>query len=140
MNFIQIVPASNTDQMEIVWAIRRVVFVEEQNCPEELEYEFEEESHHFLAFYKDEAAGVCRWRKTNLGIKLERFAVLPQFRRKGVADALVKYVLNEVLKFEELIYLHAQVSAMPLYLNNGFLADGEMFIEADIEHYKMIKI
>lgn len=139
MNIVQVVPASTSEQMDIVWNIRRIVFVDEQNCPEELEYEFEEESHHFLALYNNEPAGVCRWRRTANGIKLERFAVLPQFRRKGVADALVKYVLNEVSNLEEMIYLHAQTSAMPLYENNGFVAHGEMFIEADIEHFKMIK-
>jgi predicted GNAT family N-acyltransferase len=33
--------------------IRKEVFVIEQNCPEEIEWEFEEESHHYVALIND---------------------------------------------------------------------------------------
>ena len=56
--------------LEIVFAIRREVFVDEQNCPPELEWEFEDESTHFLAKVNGEPAGASRWRVSFTGYML----------------------------------------------------------------------
>lgn len=124
--------------LEKVFAIRREVFVGEQNCPPELEWEFEEESTHFLATVDGEPAGASRWRKTNKGYKLERFAVLAKFRGAGVGQALVQAVLNDLPVDAHYIYLHAQVQAASLYERFGFKKVGEEFEEAGIRHYKMV--
>lgn len=125
----------------VVKAIRYEVFVQEQKVDEREEYdEFEEEAQHFLALADNRAAGTARWRKTEKGYKLERFAVLENFRKSGVGSALVQAVLEEVLplrKAGELIYLHAQVQALPFYARLGFEAFGEEFVEAEILHRKM---
>lgn len=139
MKELEIIRIERDDEMQKAWQIRRIVFVQEQDCPEELEYEFEDESTHYLAYYHDIPVATCRWRMTPKGIKLERFAVLASYRRKGIADALVKFLLQEVAPKQQEIYLHAQISAMPLYVKNGFVQEGEMFIEAGIEHFKMVK-
>jgi len=127
---------------EDIRKIRDVVFIQEQAVSEEEEYdEFESESTHFLAFGDGIAAGTARWRQTEKGIKLERFAVKIEFRGFGIGSALVKAVLADVaLKNPEskLIYLHAQVQALPFYAGLGFEAYGEEFVEADIIHRKMI--
>lgn len=136
---IQVRKINNMVDMEAAWAIRKKVFVEEQQCPEEEEYEYEEESIHFLALVNDTEAGTARWRKTDKGIKLERFAVLPEFRKKGVASALLETILDDALRQNpEKIYLHAQVQAMPLYEKFGFVKQGELFYEASIPHYAMV--
>lgn len=129
--------------MEAAFAIRRVVFVEEQNVPAEDEYdEFETESQHFLAYLDDQPVGTARWRRTSKGVKLERFAVLSSARRKGVGQALVQTVLNDVFSQQpepiESIYLHAQLSAMPLYAGFGFVPVGPQFDECGIQHLKMV--
>src|ERR1700712_4870198 len=80
---------SDPADLEKVFAVRREVFVGEQNCPPELEWEFEDESIHFLATVDGVPAGASRWRKTDNGYKLERFAVLKQFRGLGVAQKMV---------------------------------------------------
>jgi len=122
--------------------IRDVVFIQEQAVSVEEEYdEFETSSTHFLAFLDGEAAGTARWRRTDKGVKLERFAVKQEFRGSGVGSALVKAVLDDVNRQTagtELIYLHAQVQALPFYAGLGFEAAGDEFIEADIRHRKMI--
>src|ERR1700710_1090525 len=101
--------------LETVFAIRREVFVGEQNCPPELEWEFEDESNHFLATVDGEPAGASRWRKTDKGYKLERFAVLKKFRGHGVGQALVQAVLDDLPKDAEYVYMHAQLGAIKLY-------------------------
>ncbi len=125
--------------LEKVFAIRREVFVGEQNCPPELEWEHEEESNHFLATVNGDPAGASRWRKTEKGYKLERFAVLKQFRGSGVGQALVQAVLNDLPKDADYIYLHAQVQAVSLYERFGFEKTGPEFEEAGIRHYKMLR-
>lgn len=130
---------SDPADLEKVFAIRKEVFVGEQNCPPELEWEHEEESNHFLATVNGEPAGASRWRKTDKGYKLERFAVLKNFRGDGVGQALVAAVLNDLPKYADYIYLHAQVQAVSLYERFGFEKTGPEFEEAGIRHYKMIR-
>lgn len=147
-----VLPITTPADLETAFAIRRTVFVVEQNVDAREEYEYEEESHHFLACTNTEndktASGTARWRRTEKGIKLERFAVLASFRGQGVGKALVHAVLDDVFSQQpqqrtdddpiESVYLHAQVTAMPLYAGFGFVPVGPMFEEAGIQHYKMV--
>lgn len=130
---------SDPADLEKVFAIRREVFVDEQNCPPELEWEFEDESTHFLATVDGEPAGASRWRKTDKGYKLERFAVLQKFRGMGVGQELVKTVLNDLPADATYVYMHAQIQAVSLYEKFGFEKVGPEFEEAGIRHYKMIR-
>ena len=136
---IKVSKVSNPQLLETVFAIRREVFVVEQHCPPELEWEHEEESHHFLATIDGEPAGACRWRKTDNGYKLERFAVLKQHRGQGIAHTMVTTALNDLPADADYIYLNAQVDAMPLYEKSGFEKTGPQFEEAGIQHYRMVR-
>ena len=129
----------NKEELEKAFAVRKKVFVEEQNCPPELEWENEEESVHFLAELNGEPCGACRWRKTDKGYKLERFAVLKEFRGKRIGQALVAAALADLPDGANYIYLNAQIHALPLYARFGFIAEGEQFDEAGIPHMKMVK-
>ena len=136
-NNITVVKVTDQESLDKVFAIRRKVFVEEQECPPELEWEFEDESNHFLAAVDSTPAGACRWRKTDKGFKLERFAVLSEFRGMGVGQKMVETVLNDLPANSSNIYLHAQLSAIGLYEKFGFRKHGEQFEEAGIQHFKM---
>lgn len=129
----------NKEELEKAFAIRKKVFVEEQDCPPELEWENEEESIHFLAELNGVPCGACRWRKTDKGYKLERFAVLKEFRGKRIGQALVAAALADLPDNANYIYLNAQIHALPLYARFGFIAEGEQFDEAGIPHMKMVK-
>jgi predicted GNAT family N-acyltransferase len=118
--------------------IRKEVFVVEQNCPEDLEWEFEEESTHFVALINGLIVGTARWRETENGYKLERFAVLKSYRNQQVGGALVQYLVNALPKDGKPIYLHAQLPAKNVYARKGFKPYGPHFWEADIEHVKMV--
>lgn len=138
MNKITVNKNNNQAELQQVFAIRKEVFVHEQNCPPELEWEYEDESVHFLATVNTEPAGAARWRKTANGYKLERFAVLKKFRGFGVGQALVKAVLADLPEGAEPVYLHAQIQAVTLYEKFLFEKMGEEFEEAGIRHYKMV--
>lgn len=130
---------SDEQKAEQAFSIRRIVFVEEQKVSREEEYDsFENVATHYLAMIENVPSGTARWRVTDKGVKLERFAVLSNFRNRGVGAALVNAVLKDVLPLKMKIYLHSQVSAMNLYAKAGFVAEGELFYEANIPHYKMV--
>jgi predicted GNAT family N-acyltransferase len=122
---------------EQAFALRRAVFVEEQGVPAALEYGHETEARHYLLTWESQPVATARWRETDAGIKLERFAVLPAFRNRGVGSALLRAVLRDVQPLGRLTYLNAQARAVPFYERHGFVRVGEPFTEAGIVHFKM---
>ena len=118
-------------------AIRRRVFVDEQGVDPALEYDKEENAHHYLLTINDKPIATARWRETEEGIKLERFAVLSEFRNRGIGEIILKEVMKDVIPLGKLIYLHSQARAVPFYERNRFKKEGEIFMEAGIEHYYM---
>ena len=122
---------------EQAFFIRRKVFVDEQGVDRTLEYNNEDQSNHYLLFLAGKPIATARWRETENGIKLERFAVLPEFRNRGFGEIILKEVLKDVKPTGKIIYLHSQARAVPFYERNGFNKVGEMFVEAGIEHYYM---
>jgi len=129
------------EELETVFRIREKVFVEEQNVSPDEEYdEFEDTSEHYLAYFNGTPAGTARWRQTENGIKLERFAVLSEFRNQAVGSNILKRVLHDV-KAEhpgKMVYLHAQLQAIPFYERQNFQKTGPQFTECNIEHFKMV--
>lgn len=139
---LQVEKITRDDQLKVAYSIRHQVFVLEQEVDPNAEYdEHEAKSKHFLAILEEKPVGTARWRITPNGVKLERFAVLEEARGKGVGKALVAAVLSDIKTnpkaYGKKKYLHAQLSAVPLYLKFGFEKVGEMFEECNILHYKM---
>ena len=127
--------------LDAAFTIREKVFVEEQHVPPDEEYDtYDKTAQHYLATYHGVPAGAARWRPTENGVKLERFAVLAAYRNQQVGSAVLQAVLQDVLAAHPgaPIYLHAQVAALPFYARHGFRPVGEQFSECDIWHYKMI--
>lgn len=133
---------TNKLALELAFKIRELVFVIEQQVDKAEEYdEFETSSVHFLATIDGIPVGTARWRFTENGVKMERFAVLEEARGNGVGQALVAAVLSDVdadpMAKGKTKYLHSQLTAMPLYAKFGFQKVGEMFEECNIQHFKM---
>ncbi len=123
---------------ELVHEIRRKVFVVEQHIDPMIEFDTHENiSQHYLAYYKNKAAGTARWRETEHGIKLERFSVLKEYRNSGIGRMLVDRILADVIPTGKKVYLHAQTTTVRFYEKAGFKVTGELFYEANIPHYKM---
>jgi len=123
--------------MQTAHDIRHEVFVVGQKCPANLEWEFEEESTHFLVLNENKAVATARHRKTKNGYKLERFAVLNTERRKGYGHIILRAIINDLKDFEGNIYIHAQSEVLPFYEKIGFIKEGVEFQEAGIMHFKM---
>jgi predicted GNAT family N-acyltransferase len=128
---------SDSDLAKQAFEIRRRVFVEEEGVDPNLEYDHEEEAHHYLLLLGGKALATARWRETEKGIKLERFAVLPEFRNRGLGGIILKEVINDVSPLGKTIYLHSQLRAVPFYERHGFVKEGDVFYEAGMGHHFM---
>ena len=84
-------------EKELVLTIRKDVFIRGLNIPEHLEIdENEDVATYVLAYIKNNPVGTARWRKTEKGIKLERFAVLDKYRSNGIGAKMTKFILNNL--------------------------------------------
>ena len=135
---IDIKIATTNKDKERCFSVRREVFVKEQNISEKIEFDDTNfNATYFVATCKNEFVGTARYRFTDQGVKLERFAVLKSFRNLGVGKKLVDYIIN-IVRNEKFIYLHAQESVIEFYFKLGFKKIGSPFFEAEISHQKMM--
>jgi cystathionine beta-lyase len=123
-------------------AVRREVFIIEQNIDGAEEYDgLDDTCLHFVALNDGKVVGTARVRFPSPEYaKIERMAVLKEFRRRGVGTGILACVEKE-LKGRRLpeAVLHAQVAAAPFYKSCGYKPVGAHFYEAGIEHLKMKK-
>ena len=138
MIHIKKITFKNKIEMQKCFEIRKDVFVNEQQCDPKDEYEFEEVSTHYLLSEKNIPLATARYRKTENGIKMERFAVLKSKRGKGYGIKILKKMILDLSHSKLTKYLHAQVQVVKFYEKVGFKKIGEKFDEVGIMHYKMI--
>ena len=118
--------------------IRRIVFVEGQDVPVSVDSDgLDGVCSHLLLTAGDRPAGTLRMRAAGRGTKLERIAVLPEFRGRGFGTLLVE---ASIASSEGPWYLHAQVPRQGFYERLGFcVSDPHIFYEANIPHRTMVR-
>jgi len=137
-NRIELLEVNDQPTLDIVFAIRKQVFVVEQQVDPEEEYdEFEVSSRHFLLKVAGEGVATGRFRSTNYGWKIERMAVLTEHRGRQYGARVLDAMVAALPQDGRIAYLHAQEHALEFYLKKGFTVVGERFWEANIPHFKM---
>ncbi len=136
--------SAGVEVVEVDWAtraaecveIRRVVFIDEQSVPEEIEIDgLDPACRHFLALADGRAVGTARLKAIAGGVKIQRVAVLREARGTGVGRLLMIAMMKAAPPGS--ILLDAQTSALSFYEKLGFVAEGEIFMDADIPHRRM---
>ena len=132
--------ASSEADMQGAFAVRHEVFIVEQGVPPELERdEADDGAVHVVA--SDGMAVIGTARLTRDGeARIGRVAVLPAWRRRGVAGLLLGALEAEAqrLGIEE-VSLHSQTYVQALYERHGYAVTGPGFVEAGIDHVPMAK-
>jgi predicted GNAT family N-acyltransferase len=141
----QIHPAQNEREKRDALSVRRTVFIEEQQVPEEIEMdqhdEAEAETIHFVAYAGDKPVGAGRLRTYAPGVgKVERVAVLASERGTGLGRQIM-LAMEEAARKKGYarLKLNAQTHARRFYEKLGYIPVGEVFHEAGIEHIAMEK-
>lgn len=121
-------------------SVRDTVFVQEQRVPLEIELdELDPLCRHVLARDADgRAIGTGRLTPEHA---IGRMAVLPDWRGRGVGDALLLALVDEARRLGwHDVSLHAQVPAIGFYARHGFVPYDARFVEAGIEHQAMRRL
>ncbi|MFE6055529.1 GNAT family N-acetyltransferase [Kitasatospora sp. NPDC056446] len=144
--------ARGESDLELVRAVRREVFIVEQNVPEELEYDqYDGTSVHLLAVGADGTGlGTGRLifgdqaRQLTGGVErralLGRLAVLAAARGTGLGAGLVRAIEAAAAERGAVeVELHAQVQALGFYERLGYAAEGPVYDDAGMPHRTMTR-
>jgi predicted GNAT family N-acyltransferase len=135
-------PARDAAEIQAAMDLRVRVFIDEQgvDASEEMD-EFDEVSLQIVGVDDTGVIATCRLRELGGGEwKLERMVVDRRLRRLGVGARLLEGAERQARErgAGEMI-LHAQRRAEAFYASQGYVAEGDTFLEAEIEHVRMRK-
>lgn len=136
---LRVVDAVYPADFEKLRAVREPVFVVEQRCPIEEEWDaLDAPSAHALVLNEhDEPVATGRLTPDH---KIGRMAVLADYRGSGVGALVMEHLIAKArdLGYPELA-LSSQVHAIPFYERFGFIADGPEYLDANIPHRMMYR-
>lgn len=142
MNNFNFNRASTPAELSGAFAVRHQVFIIEQSIAKEEEWDgLDDDCLQFVARSGRDVIGTARVRFPSPEYaKIERMAVLKEFRKQGIGAGILSCIEDELRKqgVNEAI-LHAQMTAVPFYQSHGFTPVGDTFYEAGIAHIKMQK-
>ena len=127
------------DDLSEVYAIRTKVFVEEQDCPPEEEFDGTDGACVHLLMYCDEVpVSTGRIYIGDDYFKIGRVATLMEYRGRGLATGIMQTLIGACVAMGgDRQIIHAQIPARGFYEKLGFVAYGEEFEEAGIPHIAM---
>lgn len=130
-------------ELTYCYLIRTRVFVVEQQVDPLLELDEEDASAtHYLLTVDRVPVGTCRIVLHHHEAKIGRFAILKDFRGKGLGHQLLHFAEDDIAQLVPEIhrfYLGAQLTAIPFYEKAGYQPYGDIFDDAHIDHRMMEK-
>lgn len=126
--------------MHYCTSIRHNVFIEGQNIPLFIEQDGKDSaSDHFLLFVDNEPVGTGRVRYFENFAKIERIAILDQYRGYKLGHTLMGAIIENIQKNAsiEKAILGSQVHAIPFYSKLGFKICSDEYMDAGIPHQDM---
>jgi len=126
--------------MQSCMSIRNKVFVEGQNVSLSEEQDGKDsDSDHFILLVDNNPAGTCRVRYIESLAKIERVAILAQYRGLKLGNALMQVILEDLKKTASVkkAILSSQVYVIPFYEKFGFKICSEEYMDAGIPHQDM---
>ena len=129
-----------SDLMQSI-AIRSAVYIGEEKCPFEEEFDGNDFScTHVIGYIGSEPAGCLRIRYFSDFAKFERLAVRPEFRRMGLAREIVRYASDFCrAKGYTKFCVHARVDRVSFWSELGFTQpdQSQTFVFSDYRYVEM---
>lgn len=132
-----------TEDLRTCQALRRTVFIEEQNVPEADEVDGRDAgSVHLLASVDGRPVGTARLLVSGDSGKIGRVCVLAGMRGKGIGALLIEAAVREFAANPAIgkVKLSAQINALSFYERLGFTAEGDEYLDAGIVHRDMFRM
>ena len=135
------------EELNLGFALRIKVFVEEQNVPMELELDEKDNSEntvHIGYFSDDKLIGVARLIDLDKDvIHIGRVVIDKEYRGQGIGRELIigcENIAQQILKRKIIIELSAQIQAENFYKSLGYNRVNDIiYLDAGIEHVDMRK-
>ena len=130
------IPNENTKEIK---EIRKVVFTDELNISESyLLDKYDETCDQFLIKNGEITIGALRLRKENNAVKLERLAILSEFRKMSFGIKAINEVKKYcITKSESKIFLDSIYDIRDFYKKCGFTEIGDIFERVGLRHIRM---
>ena len=128
-----------------IFELRIEVFIFEQNCPIEEEFDIYDnlnsDSVHFILEDNAECIGTARIVKYEKNkFKIQRVCIKKSKRKLSYGSKLMDKIHQYLIGLNiGIIEISAQTSALKFYKNLGYLEEGSRYLEAGLEHIKMKK-
>lgn len=121
------------------FALRREVFILEQNVPEELEHDADDmTATHIVGIADGAVVAVLRILWKDEYAKIGRVAVVRSHRGKNIGAQLIQFAIDHAKdQGQPRCYLESQADKTGFYERLGFTAYGEIFMDAGILHLRM---
>jgi predicted GNAT family N-acyltransferase len=118
---LEAIVASNPDHLAKIFALRAAVFMSEQNCPYEEEFDGNDFcATHILGLVDGHPAATLRLRYFADFAKMERLAVLPKYRRTLIPKIVVNKGIDIIRrKGYRTLYGHAQKRLLKFWSRFG---------------------
>lgn len=137
---LKIKVVSNHDEMLKASLVRGIVYMHEQNCPYDEEFDLNDFTcTQIIGLLQNEPILTARIRYFGHFAKFERLAIRSQFRGLGYGHLLIQFML-ELVKQKGIsqCYLHAQKRLASFYNQYGFNSIGEEFTFSDHDYIEMV--
>ena len=140
---VRIKVAHGIEDIGKVFAVRSIVYIGEQRCPYDEEFDGNDfAGGHLLALVGEEPVGCVRLRYFGGFAKVERLAVRGEYRRRGIGRRLVEAAADFArAKGYDTLYAHAQKRLLPFWAGQGFhvMEPCAPFAFSDFEYVEIVK-
>ena len=130
----------NDREMLSCLSLRRTVFIEEQNVPENEEVDGDDPNcDHILLTISDDPVGAARLKYYDNFVKVQRVCVLKNYRGQGIGSNIINFIIKHIEKndIRNSVRLGSQIHALEFYKGLGFVEFGEEYLDAGILHKDM---
>lgn len=136
---VEIREAQTPEELRAAFDLRFEVFCDEQGVPVEMELdEHDADALHLVAVEDGTVLATCRLLLVDDIVKFGRLVVAQSARRRGIAaDMLAESEQRAREMGATRMWLSAQTYAQPLYEQAGYIAYGDLYDDAGIEHVSM---
>ena len=130
----------NDREMLSCLSLRRTVFIEEQNVPENEEVDGDDPNcDHILLTISDDPVGAARLKYYDNFVKVQRVCVLKNYRGQGIGSNIINFIIKHIERNDicNSVRLGSQIHALEFYKGLGFVEFGEEYLDAGILHKDM---
>lgn len=136
---VEIREPAGPDELRAALDLRFAVFCGEQGVPVELELdEHDADALHLVAVQDGRVLSTCRLVRVGDTVKFGRLVVAREARRRGIAAGMLAEAERRARSMRaRRLVLSAQTYAIGLYEAAGYVAFGDTYDDAGIEHISM---